>query len=150
MEKEQRDRTYAVWGIVIGSVLGVLLTLFANAYYDIFVTGSESWDTIDHKQVYGWIAMIIAIWGFLGFFIYDYKNNLHADIAFWKRFLKYFFQRSKPWKTIRVVIGLYVILVIISILLLIYLHIVEEYGFLFATIIYIIAFISEYIREKNK
>ncbi|XLQ19723.1 MAG: hypothetical protein ACKUBY_03970 [Candidatus Moraniibacteriota bacterium] len=149
-EKEKKDRIYAVWGIVIGSFLGLLLTLFANAYYDVFVTGNESWGTIDHRQVYSWVAMIIAIWGFLGFFIYDYKNNLNVNIAFWKRFFKYFFQKSTPSRIIRIITGLYVLLIIICVLVLIYIYTVEKFGFWIATSIYVIVIINEYIREKKK
>lgn len=117
-KKEKKRRSDIIFGILLASTLGVLLTLFSNLYYDIFVTKTIEWSSVNQNHVFIWMVILLAAWGFISFFIYDYQNEVEMNLGFWKRFMDYFFNAFGPMKIIRVIGGVYLILVLSLIILL--------------------------------
>ncbi|MDD2424323.1 MAG: hypothetical protein PHG34_08955 [Candidatus Cloacimonetes bacterium] len=112
--KEKKRRSDIIFGILLASTLGVLLNLFSNLYYDLSVSKIVKLNgaTLNHLIV--WIFILLATWGFISFFIYDYENNVEINKAhFWKRFINYFFKSFKPFKILKIITGIYLITFIV-------------------------------------
>ena len=153
MEKdkiEQKKRTDLVIGIAVAAVIGFVLNLLANLYYDIFITSTLSWDEVNHPQVYGVILALIGLIGLLEFFIYDYKNDLEVNKGFLKRYFNYFFYNFTPGKIIRIIAGLYVSSVLIGFVVLLYFVMANFSGYLMATAVFLAAFLKIYLEERQK
>lgn len=113
--KEKKRRSDIIFGIVLASTMGVLLTLFSNLYYDILVTKIVKPNNVEWNHVMAWFFVLLATWGFISFFIYDYENEFEMNISFWKRFTDYFFNSFRPMRILRLLVGVY--LMIFSVIL---------------------------------
>lgn len=114
--KEKKRRFDIIFGISLASTLGVILSLFSNLYYDLFVTKKVVWGEVNHNHVVVWFAILLAVWGFFSFLLYDYKNDLEMNVSFWRRFVDYFFKSFKPVRFLRVLVGVYLMLFSIAII----------------------------------
>jgi hypothetical protein len=101
-------------GITTAAVLGFLLNLLANLYYGLFVVKTIAWDEVDSTQASLIIFLLFGVLGFLQFFIDDYKNELDLNKSFWDRYIKYFFYNFSFGKIIRVVSGIYLLIVLFT------------------------------------
>lgn len=89
-QKEKIERTTFVLGIFSASIIGFVLNLYANIYYDVFVTGDKQFGKMSEAGIiFPTFALIFTI-GFLQFLIYDYKNELNLNRPFFDRFFYYF------------------------------------------------------------
>lgn len=149
---EQRKRKEIAWGIIIAGVASLAAGILVNAYYDLFVNVTTTWEKINQMQIYGAALVLTAIVGLLNFFIADYKNDLEVDRSFWKRYRDYFFYSFAPGKLMRIVIGLYGLAIVFGFLILMYILIAKVGGYFWATFIMAVAFLKVYLeeREKNK
>jgi len=133
--KEKTRRFNVIMGIFVAAVLGFLLNLLANLYYALFMTQTLKWGQVNHMQVYGIVLLFLALVGFLKFFIDDYENDVELNTGFLKRYVNYFFYKFTPGKFIRVALGIYISLTIISILVGLYFFIASITGFIITNII---------------
>ncbi|MEI6835410.1 MAG: hypothetical protein WCK59_01130 [Candidatus Falkowbacteria bacterium] len=113
--KEKKRRSDIIFGIILASTLGVLLTLFSNLYYDVVITKIVKPNEVDWNHIFIWFFILLATWGFISFFVYDYENEFKMNISFWKRFTDYFFNSFRPMRILRFLAGVY--LMIFSVLL---------------------------------
>jgi hypothetical protein len=147
---EHKKREDAVLGIIVASALGVVLNLLSNLYYELFIVRRLTWDKVDHMQVYGLGLLLVAFVGFLKFFILDYKNGLELDRSFLKRFSNYFFYEFRPGKIIRVIFGLYMLFILVGLLILSYILMAQVTGYIIATLVFLLAVGSEYIKSRKR
>lgn len=108
--KEKKRRSDIIFGILLASTLGVILNLFSGLYYDLFVTKTIKWININQQHVVFWFLVLLATWGFISFFIYDYENEFKINISFWKRFTDYFFNSFRPMRVLRLLAGVYLMI----------------------------------------
>jgi hypothetical protein len=110
-KSEKKRRSDIIFGILLASTLGVILNLFSSLYYDLFVKKIIKWSDVNQQHVMIWFFILLATWGFISFFVYDYKNNVEINKAhFWKRFINYFFESFKPFKILKIITGIYLII----------------------------------------
>lgn len=146
--KEKNKRFDLTFGIIIAALVGFLLNLLANLYYDLFIVHSVVWEKVDHTQVFGMVLGLIGMFGFLQFFIEDYKNELRISKTFLKRFYEYFFYHFTPGKWMRILTGIYVVLVLLIIIVGLYFVMASFTGYIPATLMSVIVFIRVYWEEK--
>ena len=147
---EQKKRTDLVIGIAVAAVVGFVLNLLANLYYDLFITGTLIWDKVNHSQVYAVTLALVGLIGLLEFFIYDFKNDLEVNKSFLKRYFNYFFYNFTPGKIIRIVAGIYIFSVLIGFMILFYILIAKFSGYLMATVVFLVAFLKIFLEERQK
>ena len=111
--KEKKRRSDIIFGIILASTLGVLLTLFSNLYYDVVVTKIVKPNNVNWNHVMVWFFIFLATWGFISFFIYDYENEFKMNISFWKRFTDYFFNSFRPMRILRLLVGVYLMIFLV-------------------------------------
>lgn len=111
--KEKKRRSDIIFGIILASTLGVLLTLFSNLYYDVVVTKTINSIDVNWNHVMVWFFVLLATWGFISFFIYDYENEFKMNISFWKRFTDYFFNAFRPMRVLRFLVGVYLMIFLV-------------------------------------
>jgi hypothetical protein len=144
---EKIRRADVVWGIVVASAIGFLLNLLGNVYYGLFIVHTITWGKVDHTQIY-WIgAVLLALVGFLEFFIEDYKNDLRLNISLFQRYINFFFYRFTLGRIIRVAAGIYMLLILFAILIGIYVIIGTTTNYIIATLVVLAASIAAYIKE---
>lgn len=136
-EVEKKRRSDIIFGIILASVFGVILNLFSNLYYDVLVSKTVRPESIDWNHVIAWFFILLATWGFISFFIYDYENEFKMNISFWKRFTDYFFNSFRPMRILRLLVGVY--LMIFSVFLIfvssaIIFYILEKINIILATV----------------
>lgn len=148
-QNEQKKRFDTVVGILIASVLGFVLNLSANLYYDLFISKAVTWDKINHFQVLGLGLSFVGIIGFLQFFIDDYRNNVEMNKTYWKRFSNYFFHEFRAGRYIRVAMGWYLLFCVAALLLGLYFFLGAFIGYGYATVLFAVMFLSEYIKNKK-
>src|ERR1035437_831209 len=151
MEEKSNEKTKRfdmVWGIIVASILGVILNLLANLYYDLFIVKTIVWGKVDHFQVLCITLLLIALVGFLQFFISDYKNEAGLNKNLLKRFRQYFFYEYTPGKYMRVFFGIYMLLILVSVLGGIHYLVALQIGYLYAAISFILMFFLTYYKEK--
>lgn len=147
--KEKIRRFDVILGIFVAAILGFLLNLLANLYYAIFITHSLKWSQADHVQVYGIVVLFLALIGFLKFFIDDYENDFEFNTSFFKRYVNYFFYKFTPGKFIRVALGIYISLTLISILVGLYFFIASIAGYIITNVIVLVILISFLYQRKT-
>jgi hypothetical protein len=147
--KEKIRRFNVTLGIFVAAILGFLLNLLANLYYGMFVMHSLKWSQVDHMQVYGITLLFLALVGFLKFFIDDYENTMELNTGFFKRYANYFFYKFTPGKFIRIVLGIYILLIIVSFLIGAYFFLIEINGYIVAAITLAVIPVLFY-HKKNK
>jgi hypothetical protein len=145
---KKENRGYIVWSIVIGGIIGFLINIFSNLYYSIFITKNLNWNQIDHTHFVLCIAILIALVGYLGFFIYDYPNTFEFSKPYWKRYQNYFFHEFWPGKILRSIIGFYLIIFLIVLLIIMCFFLVQSFGYLYGIIILVSTFSLAYIKHK--
>jgi hypothetical protein len=149
--KEKIRRFNVTLGIFVAAILGFLLNLLANLYYAMFITHTLKWNEANHMQVYGIILLFLALVGFLKFFIDDHENTLEMNTNFFKRYINYFFYKFTPGKFIRVALGIYISLALISILIGLYFFIASIAGYIITNVIVVVILISFlYQRKTNR
>jgi hypothetical protein len=149
--KEKIRRFNVTLGIFVAAILGFLLNLLANLYYAIFITHSLKWGNVDHLQVYGIVLLFLALVGFLKFFIDDYENDFEMNTNFLKRYINYFFYKFTPGKFIRVALGIYISLILISILIGLYFFLASIAGYIITNVIVLVILIFFlYQRKRSK
>lgn len=149
-DKEKIKRFDFSFGIIVASVIGFLLNLLANIYYDVSITHSLTWNKVDQTQFVGIILALIGMFGFLQFFIDDYKNELKINKSFLKRFQDYFFYQYAPGKWIRRITGFYLIVVLIIIMALLYYLMASITGHIIATLTFGLAIFKVHREDKLK
>lgn len=107
---EKNRRSDIIFGILLASTLGVILNLFSSLYYDLFITKTIKWINVNQQHVMIWFFVLLATWGFISFFIYDYENEFKMNISFWRRFTDYFFNSFRPMRFLRFLVGVYLML----------------------------------------
>jgi len=149
--KEKIRRFNVTLGIFVAAILGFLLNLLANLYYSMFITQTLKWSGVNHMQVYGIILLFLGLIGFLKFFIDDYENDFEFNTSFFKRYINYFFYKFTPGKFIRVALGIYISLTLISLLIGLYFFIVSIAGYIITNVIVLVILISFlYQRRTSK
>jgi hypothetical protein len=148
--KEKIKRFDTTFGIVVASVIGFLLNLLANVYYDLFITHGKSWSEISHAQVYFASFFLLAMFVFLQFFIRDYRNNFELNLSLVKRFGNYFFYKYGPGRWIRVISGVYILVLLVVFVIGLYLALAMAIGYPMATLIFVLIVLAYYIRKKSK
>ncbi|MEI6553373.1 MAG: hypothetical protein WCO09_02295 [bacterium] len=151
--KQNEDRGYIVWSVIMGGLLSFIISIIANLYYGLFVVGNLEWSSVSHQQVLILMLVLVAIIGYLLFFISDYPNTFEFSKEYWRRYRNYFFHRFWPGKILRWVIGFYLIIFFISFLFLIYYFISQSLGYfngaIFTVCLFILAYIKEKLNKKN-
>lgn len=147
---EQKKRTDTVIGIVLASAFGLALNLIANLYYDLFVIHAITWADVDRFQVLAIVLVTVAMVGFLDFFIHDYKNDLEVNKSLWKRYSNYFFYEFTPGKILRVIFGVYMLLILGGFLILFYITLLQVWGFWTATSAFAGGSLLAYIKERRQ
>ena len=148
LEKKE-NRGYLVWSIIIGGLFGFLITIFSNLYYEVFIVKRLSWSSIDHTQFIFCALLLVALLGYLQFFIDDYPNTFEFTKKYWKRFSNYFFYKFSIGKVLRVFVGIYLLLFSVGFLMLLYVLGGNSIGYLWTTLLFLIVFIAEYIKDKK-
>lgn len=148
--KEKNKRFDFTFGIIIAAVIGFLLNLLANIYYDIFIVNSLKWENIDQTQFVGILLALIGMFGFLQFFIDDYRNEFKINKSFLKRFKDYFFYQYMPGRWLRIITGIYLGLILFAILVGLYYLMATFTGYIVATLVFLAAFYKIYRKEKLK
>jgi len=116
-KKEKKRRSDIIFGILLASTLGVVLNLFSSLYYDLFVTKTIKWPNVNQQHVVIWFFILLATWGFISFFVYDYENEFKMNISFWKRFTDYFFNSFRPMRVLRFLVGVYLMIFLVFLIL---------------------------------
>jgi hypothetical protein len=147
---KHRKRTDTVLGILIASALGFVLNLLANVYYDVFVTKTVSWGSVDRNQIIFIPLALVGLIGFLQFFIYDFKNDLEINKNFWLRFANYFFFKFKLGRILSWIMGLYLILLGLAILIGIYVLMSSKVGYSWTTILFLVIFLYHYEQNRKR
>lgn len=88
-KKEKIQRTASAAGIVVASIIGFSLNVYANMYYDLFVTGNEQFSNMNTLSIALLFIILMYAISFLQFLVYDYENELNLDRPFWGRYLYY-------------------------------------------------------------
>lgn len=88
--KEKIERTTFVLGIFSAGVMGFVLNIFANVYYDVLVTGDKQFSKLDQPSLIFSFLVFIFVIGFLQFLVYDYQNEINLNRPFFRRFFDYF------------------------------------------------------------
>jgi hypothetical protein len=148
-DKEKIKRFDFVFGVIIASIISFFINLLSNIYYDLFVNHSTSWDKIDHFQVYFILLILLALFGFLEFFISDYKNPAEVNQSLFIRYKNYFFYEFTPGKIIRIISGLYISLILLVILICVYFILAEAQGYIVTSSIFIFILFIAYLKEKK-
>jgi MFS family permease len=149
LEKKE-NRGYLVWSIIIGGLFGFLITIFSNLYYELFIVKRLSWSSVDHTQFIFCALLLIALVGYLQFFIDDYPNTFEFTKKYWKRFSSYFFYKFSIGKVLRVFVGIYLLLFVFGFMILLYVFLIHLVGFLWGTLIAVLGLIAGYLKDKNK
>lgn len=89
--KEKIQRTTFVLGIFTAAVVGFVVNLFSNMYYDVLISQTREFSSYSEKPVVVALVILFVSTGFLFFLVYDYKNEIDLNRPFFKRFLDYFF-----------------------------------------------------------
>lgn len=89
-EKEKIQRTTFVLGIFSASIIGFVLNIYANVYYDVYVAGKEQFSNFSQFSIVLPFLILILVVAFLHFLIYDYQNEINLNRPFLKRFFDYF------------------------------------------------------------
>lgn len=84
-KKEYKKRFDFVFGAIVAALLGFVVNIFSNIYYDVLMKGDYSMK-YDAPYFSFYITIVFLTIGFLRFFIYDYKNDFSFDISFIDRF----------------------------------------------------------------
>lgn len=148
-DKEKIKRFDFVFGVIIASTISFFINLLSNIYYDLFINHSTSWDKVDHFQVYFILLILLALFGFLEFFISDYKNPIEVNQSLFIRYKNYFFYEFTPGKVIRIMVGLYILLIIIGILISIFILMTQISGYIITTILFLVIFAVVYLKERK-
>lgn len=117
--EEKNKRFDFVWGIILAAILGFLLNLLANVYYDLFIVKTVLWEKVNQEQVFIIILLLLGLVGFLGFLIDDYRNEMKISRNFLQRYWQYFFYKFTPGKIMRWFFGGYILLIAFAFLLVI-------------------------------
>lgn len=124
LKKEYRKRFDFVFGAIVAALLGFVVNIFSNIYYDVFMKGDYSIYKYDAPYFSFYITLLFLTIGFLRFFIYDYKNDFNLDISFIDRFFFFlddYFSLSRFARFLnRFFIALFLISVIITLDALLY------------------------------
>jgi hypothetical protein len=137
-----------VWSIAMGLLLGFIINIFSSVYYGLFITGDLQWSQVNHQQILWCALALIALVGYLMFFIADYPNTFEFSKAYWKRYQRYFFYSFWPGKIIRWIIGFYLLLFLLSLLILIYYFMILGLGGLYGTIAFVGIMTLTYVKER--
>lgn len=89
-QKERIERTTFVLGIFSAGVMGFILNIFANVYYDVLVTGEKQFSKLDQPSLIFSFLGLVFVTAFLQFLIYDYQNEINLNRPFLRRFFDYF------------------------------------------------------------
>ncbi|MDD2495082.1 MAG: hypothetical protein PHE29_07820 [Tissierellia bacterium] len=89
-KKEIIQRTNFVLGIIVASIIGFVLNVYANIFYDAVVTGKEQFSNINSFSIALLFIILMYMIAFLQFLIYDYQNEINLDRSFFKRFSDYY------------------------------------------------------------
>jgi len=147
-EEKKEQRKYIVWSIATGLILGFIINIFSNVYYGIFIVGNLTWSQVNHHELFWYAMALIALIGYLMFFISDYPNTFEFSKAYWKRYQHYFFNKFWPGKIMRWIIGFYILLFLLVLLGLIYYAFALGFGYIWATILFIVMFTAVYWRDR--
>lgn len=132
----------------MGLILGFIINIFSSVYYGLFITGDLVWSQVNHQQIVWCALALVALAGYLMFFIADYPNTFEFSRAYWKRYQRYFFYSFWPGKIIRWIIGFYLLLFLIGLLILIYYFMILGLGGLYGTIVFIGILVLAYIKVR--
>lgn len=86
VKEEYKKRFNFVFGAIIAALIGFVVNISSNMYYDVFMKGDYSILKYDAPYFAFYIAIVFLSIGFLRFFIYDYKNDFNFNLSFWDRF----------------------------------------------------------------
>jgi hypothetical protein len=112
---EYRRRSDFVRGIVVAGIFGFLINVFASIYYNAFLTDTIQLSSYKVPYMVGLVIAFFAVIAFLQFIVIDYKNDLHLEKGFWRRYFLFVTEDFAPLRYAR-----YVQRFLISVLLLIF------------------------------
>ena len=148
-EEKKEQRKYIVWSIATGLILGFIINIFSNVYYGIFIVGNLKWSQVNHHELFWYALALIALAGYLMFFISDYPNTFELSKAYWKRYQHYFFNKFWPGKIMRWIIGFYLLLFILALMILIYYLIALGLGYMWGAIVFVGMLGLGYFKERS-
>lgn len=152
MKTEYRKRFDLVLGIIIALMIGFFTNVFAVIFYEtvIKVTG----DTANFNEV----ALLITTFGFfasiafLQFLVYDYKNDLCLNKNFWKRYVFYLTEDFAPFRIMRILGNIFIVIFALLILTLITASIFSEAVIIFVLgiLVYVIVAMMVFFKKRKK
>lgn len=151
---EHRRRFDSVLGITLAGILGWLINIFSNIYYDVYLTHSTRITSYNSFQLSLLISFLFLVVAFLQFLVYDYKNELTLGKNFWLRYISFISENSPFSRIARLLNRLFLIMFLIifdfSILSVLYSYV----GYLSVITILFVSFITifliTYIRKTFK
>lgn len=97
-QKGKRERIIFVLGIVVASIIGFALNIYASLYYEVFILGTENF-SIHNKAAVALPAIVLVYsYGLLSFLVYDYKNSIDINRPFFQRLFNYYENTFWPTK----------------------------------------------------
>lgn len=152
-KEEYKRRFNFVFGAIVAALLGFVVNISSNIYYDVLMKGDYSVSKYDIPYFSFYIAILFLSIGFLRFFIYDYKNDFNFNLGFWDRFsffLKDDFSLSRFARFLnKSLISLFLIFFIISVFNILY-NIEKRITLIIIMTDIIFSFIILLIRDKAK
>lgn len=84
---ERRKRIDFVFGIVVAGIFGLIINVFSNIFYDVFLVHKINFNSYDQIYLTGLMLLLFLVLAFMQFLVYDYKNKLSLEKNFWKRYM---------------------------------------------------------------
>lgn len=84
---EHRKRLDTVLGLAVAGILGWLINIFSNIYYDVFLTHNAKISSYNAFHLLVLLSLMFLVVAFLQFLVYDYKNELTLGKSFWVRYM---------------------------------------------------------------
>lgn len=132
----------------MGLFLGFIVNVFSSVYYGMYIVGDLQWSEVNHQQLVGCALALLALVGYLQFFIADYPNTFEFSKAYAKRYYNYFLYRFWPGRILRVIIGLYILLFLLATLGFIWYFMTLSLGYLYGSTAFIVIMSVAYLKER--
>jgi hypothetical protein len=144
------NRKFIVWSILIGAVFGFLINILANFFYDILIIEIYSFEKVNLLNILICCFSLIALIGYLWFFVYDYPNSPELTEKYFKRFWNYFTKIFWPGRILGIIFALYILLISVLLLVVVFISFSKVFGYFYASIIFLVIFILVGLKKIKK
>ncbi|MCK9438477.1 hypothetical protein M0Q39_00140 [Patescibacteria group bacterium] len=145
------NRKFIVWGVLMGAFFGFLINILANFFYDVFIIEIYSFEKVNLTNILVCCFSLVALIGYLWFFVYDYPNSPELTKDYLKRFWDYFTKTFWLGRILAVFFALCILIASISLLAVTFMSLSRILGYLSASIVFIIIFgLTWFKKLKNK